>query len=97
MDWKMYIEKFLYMYEQRTIDNRLSKLRKQNFLLYSNKRQVLKINSDIFKRLSTYKNTISSIIEYIYDLDEQIQSLVNKDPLLLKTRKINEQIWMQQV
>jgi len=91
------IEKFLYMYDQRTINNRLSKLRKQNFLSYSNKRSVLRINLDIYKKLSTYKTILLSIIEHIYDLDEQIQGLINKDPLLLKNRKTNELIWMQQV
>jgi len=90
------IEKFLYMYDQRTINNRLSKLRRYNFLSYSNKRQVLKINLYIFKKLSTHKIDLSSIIEYIYDLDENIQSLIKKDLLLLKTRKTNELIWMQQ-
>jgi len=91
------IEKFFYMYEQRTINNRLSNLRNQHFLLYSNKRQVLKINLDIYKKLSTYKTDLLSIIEYIYDLDEQIQSLIKKDPFVLKTRKTNELVWMQQV
>lgn len=87
----------LYMYDKRTMDNRLSQLKKRNFLLYSDKYNALKINLDFFIKLNDEKTKLLEIIEFINKLHEQIQLLIKEDPIRVKLRKeTSEALWMLQ-
>ena len=85
------------MYDKRTMDNRLSQLKKRNFLLYSNMHNALKINPDFFMKLDDEKIKLVEIIEFINGLHKQIQSLIREDPIRVKLRKkTSEALWMLQ-
>lgn len=86
----------LYMYDEKTMSNCLSQLKKQKFLLYSNKHNALKISPDFFIRLNDEKIKLLEIIEFINDLHKQIQLLIKEDPMRINLRKRNEKLWMLQ-
>ena len=87
----------LYMFDKKTMDNKLSQLKKRNFLLYSDKYNALKINLDFFIKLNNEKTKLFEIIEFINKLHEQIQLLIKEDPIRVKLRKeTSEALWMLQ-
>ena len=86
----------LYMYDNRTMENRLSQLKKRKFLLYSNMHNALKINPNFFIKLNDEKINLVEIIEFINKLHEQIQLLIREDSMRINLRKRNEKLWMLQ-
>lgn len=86
----------LYMYDDRTMENRLSQLKKRKFLLYSNMHNALKISPDFFIKLNDEKIKLVEIIEFINSLHKQIQLWIREDPMRINLRKTNEKLWMLQ-